>query len=383
MRRHWNLLGGAAGALRRHALRGAVTVVCLVAAIAPYQAALCVQGGVLEESAISIAAGPDLYVAGSEFGQNASLPLALLEKVRALPKVTRVRPRIAGRMYAGDRLVTLVGVDDARAALAMAPRAGVEGDVQLGRGQALVGAGVARALGVKRGEGFALEGDRVVSLEVTEVFGPESGLHASNLVVVTLEDAGEIFGVGDRASDFLVWVERGAEEEVAGALRGVVPRARVQTRELVRRYTERGVTLRGGVFAALNLAALALAVPALLITSGMGLAERRREIGVLKATGWSTDDVLEMAFWECLLMAVAAAAISAALVWTWLRPLNGWGIAQFFIAGTGGAPSFLVPARFAVEPVAVGFSLALAILVAGAAPTSWRAASVPPADVLR
>jgi ABC-type lipoprotein release transport system permease subunit len=380
VKRHLNLLRGAAESLDRHRVRGVVTVMCLVAAVVPYLAALWVQEGVRAEAVMSITGGPDLYVASSAFGQNAAVPLSIVPSVRSIPGVRTVRPRITGRLFVGRRLVTLVGVDDPTAALAMVPDAA---PAPLAAGQTLVGAGVAKDLGLKRGDGFAIEGSRLVSLQVTEVFGPASGIHAAGMVVVTLADAAAIFGIDDHASDLLVWVEPGAEERVANAVREALPRARVQTRELVQRYVTHGLSLRAGAFAALNIAALALAVPALLITSGMGLAERRREIGILKATGWSTEEVLEIAFLECLLMALVAAGLAALAAWTWLRPLNGWIIAQFLIAGTGASPTFTIPASFTLAPVGVVFLVCLATLVVGAVPASWRAATVPPAEVLR
>jgi ABC-type lipoprotein release transport system permease subunit len=383
MSRHANLLWAAAESLDRHRLRAVVTVLCLVSAVAPYQAALAVLEGVREESALSVAGGPDLYVAGSAFGREAPVNRDLAAAIASLPGVRRVRPRITGRIYLGAKLVTVVGIDEPGAALAMVAAAAAKPPPAPLQGEALVGAGVARATGLKPGDGLVLEGDRVLSLTVREVFEADSGIHAASLVVMSLDDAGALFGIPGRVSDLLVWVEPGREQEVANGIRPLLPQARVQSRDLVSRYVDRGLTLKGGVFVALDLAALGLAIPAVLVTSGLGLSERRREIGVLKATGWSTDEVLEMALWECLLMALAASGASGVITWLWLRPLNGAVLSQFLIAGSGSEPDFVVPARFLWPSQAVAGLLCLAILVSGAAVTSWRAASVAPREALR
>ena len=49
--------------------------------------------------------------------------------------------------------------------------------------------------------------------------------------------------------------------------------------------------LKEGIFSALYLIAFAVGVPAILVASGFGLSERKREIGIMKATGWNT--------WRC------------------------------------------------------------------------------------
>ena len=43
--------------------------------------------------------------------------------------------------------------------------------------------------------------------------------------------------------------------------------------------------LKEGIFSALYIVAFALGIPAILVTSGFGLSERKREIGIMKATG--------------------------------------------------------------------------------------------------
>ena len=74
----------------------------------------------------------------------------------------------------------------------------------------------------------------------------------------------------------------------------------------------RGFSRRAGVFASLYLVAFALAIPAIAVAAGFGFSDRRREIGLYRAAGWQTTDVLEMVSFENLILAVAGASAALA-----------------------------------------------------------------------
>src|SRR5262249_35747364 len=121
----------------------------------------------------------------------------------------------------------------------------------------------------------------------------------------------------------------------------------------------------------------------LLVTSGVGLAERRREVGILKATGWQTDEVMLRGVTESFALGLAAAALALPLAWLWLRPLNGYAIARLFLPRAGAAPDF--PVRFPLAPVPalLAFGLSLVIVLSGTLYSTWRAAVVTPAEAMR
>ena len=76
------------------------------------------------------------------------------------------------------------------------------------------------------------------------------------------------------------------------------------------------------------------------------------------------------------------ASISVLLAWTWLRLLNGWGIADFFLTD-GVAIDFPIPYRLTPEPVLLGFVLALVVVLTGTLGSSWQAAIAAPREVMR
>ena len=185
------------------------------------------------------------------------------------------------------------------------------------------------------------------------------------------------------ATDIAVYVKPGYEAAVSEGLQRISKFFRIQTKGLVKSYIESGFSMKGGVFVALYTIAFAVAIPALLVTSGFGLSERRKEIGILKATGWQTTEVLEMVFFEGIILALTGACLSFLTSYLWIKLFNGFFIAQLFIAGIGNMPPFTVPAMFLPLPLILSVLLSLVLTMAGSIYSSWRAAVVPPAEALR
>lgn len=369
----WAALEGAV----RHPLRLWVTVGCLVAVLTPFLVGVAILAGVREQARVSVDEGPDLLVTGYEHGRNAGVSEALVAEVRKIPQVAAARGRIVGRVDLEEKLVTLVGLEEIPAREAPQP------------GEMWIGASVAGEMGLKAGQLLAIADQQMATFRITRVLPVEAGLASARLAVVALADAQTLYATPGRVSDVQIWT-REAQGMVgdpnliaAFQLRMTGVPLRIQTRKLVRDYVDRGFTLKGGTFLALYVVALAVGIPALLVTSGFGMSTRRREVALLKMVGFSLLDLLEMAAWEVLAIALVAALSAFAAAWVWVRAFNGALIAPFFIAELEHGTLALVPASFGPGPLAVAFAVALAMLASGVIVTTWRSASASPAEVLR
>src|SRR5205807_2334267 len=81
------------------------------------------------------------------------------------------------------------------------------------------------------------------------------------------------------------------------------PRIQVTSRSDVFDTVQSGPQRREGVLTLFSVFAFAVAILVILVTSGIGLKERRREIGILKATGWQTDELILRSAVEGILLA--------------------------------------------------------------------------------
>jgi ABC-type lipoprotein release transport system permease subunit len=378
-----------------HPLRSAATVACVTALLVPLVAGLAVSRGLEDEAADAARCGADLVVTGLRYGRPAPLPVASAEALRALQGVSSVRPRIVGaiRLGAARENAVLVGVDDVPPDVRC-----VEGRLFApgSRNELVVGSRLARRLGLVPGARIPpfyanRDGERVS--QVVGVFRADLPIWEANLVFTSLATAQAVFDERGTATQFLVTCEEGyagAVAETIARMPSLAPPGsadplapRVVSRADAEALLSRGAAFGEGVFALHFVLLCAAAVPLLVVTSGAGLAERRREVGILKMLGWGTDEVLARGFVESVVLAATGAAVSVLLAAAWLGPLGARGIAAVLLPGADADPDFGVPWRLTPGPVAIGSSLALVLVLAGTLHSNWRAATAEPMEAMR
>ncbi len=160
-------------------------------------------------------------------------------------------------------------------------------------------------------------------------------------------------------------------------------RPRVTAREELEALLPSGLLHREGIFTLHFVLAFAVGIVVVLVTSGVGLAERRREIGILKAMGWQTDEVLLRSLVESFLLSLAGASVAILLAFLWLRGLNGYGIAGVFLAGVDTEPGFPVPFRLTPVPALLAYVISFVVVMSGSLYSAWRAAIVAPSEAMR
>jgi ABC-type antimicrobial peptide transport system permease subunit len=184
-------------------------------------------------------------------------------------------------------------------------------------------------------------------------------------------------------SDIAVYVESSKILDVADAIQQMNAYFRIQSKSIAKQYVKRGFNRKGGIFVLLYTFAFILAIPVMLVVSGTGLTERKKEVGILKATGWQTEEVLQMTFLENTIIALISAPVSVLISYTWLKLLNGAFIAQMFIAEIESIVPFRIPVQFTFGTFFMAIFFSLIFTLVGSIYSTWRTATTPPAEVLR
>lgn len=377
-----------------HPVRNAVTALCVTALLLPYLAGVAIARGLLEQAEDSIRLGADAYVGADRFGTPVPLPLTAVERIAALPGVERVVPRIVGPI--------VLGTNREPAVLVGLPREAVPTDLAAVRGrlfapgavnELVVGSALAAALDLDVGDQVppfyrSAGGERIST--VVGVFRPGATIWQSRMVFTSLETAAAIADQPETVTDCLVTFGDAAPDEVAAAIRrmdfsaGTAGRLRprVTTRADLEALVPRDLLHTEGVYHALFALVLATGIPIVIVSSGVGLSTRRRETGLLRATGWRVDEVLLRSVCESLSVATGAGCLAVILSWAWLSLAGGVGVAAVFLRGADVLPGFDIPFRMAPLPVLLGFCLAFTFVLTGTVSAIWRAASVPPAAAM-
>jgi hypothetical protein len=133
-------------------------------------------------------------------------------------------------------------------------------------------------------------------------------LLSADLILVCAKDFRDFFGLAPGlATDFALRMGDIRERKtISSAISQHLPDTRLILQDEIRPTYDSLFDRRSGITAVL-LAGAALAFVILVWEKASGLsAEEKREIGILKAVGWETADVLLLRFWEGTVLALSS-----------------------------------------------------------------------------
>lgn len=265
-------------------------IVFLLASVMLFTQALRQEAGLLLENA------PEVVVQRMVAGRHDLIPADYLERMGRIRGVAAQYGRLWGYFYdpAVQANYTL-----------LAPR-----DRDINSGEMIVGHGIARTRGLGTGDfiSFRASSGTTFSFRVAEVLAADAELVSADLLLVNEHDFRAFFGIAAGLYTDLALEVRNPQEvrKVAEKLTVLLPDTRpILREEILRTYDALFQWRQGIVFVLLAGSLLAFVIFAWDKASGLS-AEERREIGILKAIGWETADVIRMKFWEGALVSLGA-----------------------------------------------------------------------------
>ena len=326
-----------------------------------------------DEAAIILRGTPEIIVQKLVAGRHELIPVAYAEKIKSIRGVQSVKDRLWGYYYdpIGRANYTLM----------------VPEGMDLKEQEIVVGAGISRVRQVFRGNAMLLRtyDGRPISLLIKGILSPEAELLSSDLMLISATGFRQLFGVsGGDATDLTVTVLNKKEiPTIAAKIVDKLPDTRAITRDEILRTYDAVFDWRGGIMIAI----LAGAVLAFLIFAwdkATGLSgEERREIGILKAIGWETADVLQMKFWEGMVVSLSSFFIGVILAYfhifyasaTFFEPvLKGWSVLY---------PDFRLTPFISGYQIAILFFFTVIPYTVATIIPAWRAATIDPDVIMR
>lgn len=330
-------------------------------------------GAIRREASFILKDAPDIVVQKISAGRHDLMPVYRIERIKEIRGVTAVKGRLWGYYFdpiAGANY-TLTAVND--------------GSVK--PGQIVIGNAIAKVRLASEGDimPFRSYDGNPVNFKISGVLSSASDLVSSDIVLVSEVDFRKLFGFESAfVTDLVVEVRNSREiATIAKKISELMPDTRPIVRSEILRTYDSVFNWRSGIMLVILLGAmLAFIIFAWDKASGLS-AEEKREIGILKAIGWETSDVIAMKFWEgtavSLTSFVAGVILAYAHVFIFNSPifepvLKGWSVLY---------PEFrLTPFIDAYQITALFFLTVMPYTVATIVP-SWRAATVDPDSVMR
>ena len=325
------------------------------------------------EAELLLKDAPEIIVQRTLAGRYHPIPVAWGDQIRAINGVISVRPRLWGYHYdrAFQANYTLMAPAE------NAPEAG----------KIDIGSGVSRTRSAYPGDIMTFAGHDGMprGYTVRHVLDHESRLLTSDLILLSEDDYRDLSGLpADLATDLSARVRNSREyATIAEKITRMFPDARPIVRTEMRRTYDAVFGWRSGVVIVI-FSATALAFFILAWDQATGLsAEERREIGILKAIGWETSDILLMKFWEGTVVSLTAFLVGTILAYAHVFLTSASLFAPILKGWSTLYPAFRLTPFIDFGQVATLFFLTVVPYTITTIIPSWRAATIDPDTVMR
>lgn len=361
-----------ASILRRKGKNGALLTVYTII-IFMLSSVLFFTHALRQEAQAVLKDSPEIIVQRTLTGRYHTIPLAYADAVRGISGVISVEPRLWGYHYDGTTLANYTMVVPAE-------NAPPDGSID-------IGSGISKVREANEGTIIGFNGfdGKPHGFKIRKVLSAESQLISADLILMSEQDYRSFSGIPDNHAIDLVVTVRNAKEftTIAEKIVRLLPDTRPIIRnEILRTYNAVFSWRSGLILVIFSAAALSFAIFAWDKASGLS-TEERREIGILKAVGWETSDVLFMKFWEGVAVSLTAFLLGVSLAY-----LHVFFTSSFLFAPVLKGWSTLYPDFKLVPTVSFGqltatFLLTVLPYVVATILPSWRAATIDPDAVMR
>ncbi|MCP4284214.1 MAG: FtsX-like permease family protein [Gammaproteobacteria bacterium] len=239
---------------------------------------------------------PEIIVQRMVAGRHDLIPTGYLQKMGRIRGVIEQKGRLWGYFYdpAVKANYTLMVPDEHN----------------LSDNEIAIGATIATTRGLGKGDIISLRSsdNRPFSFKVARILDPQSQLVSADLMLLSENTLRSFFSIPeDMYTDLVLRVRNPRElRKIAEKLLLKLPDTRPILRdEIIRTYDAIFSWRQGIVFVLMAGAILAFVIFAWDKASGLS-GEERKEIGILKALGWETADVIRMKFWEGAAISLAS-----------------------------------------------------------------------------
>jgi ABC-type lipoprotein release transport system permease subunit len=390
-----NLVNYALDCVQRYKMRTIAIIVCLSVAAFVFSSVSFMKDGLAREGELSLKYTPDLTVQGTFSGRTAIVNTTYIPYIQGILGVRKVTERIWGYGNVGNTLIVIVGIDlnntEMDFASAYPAVSGSFLDPQ-DNNKLVIGKAVADLTGTKVGSMLTIltESNQIRHYEVKGIFSAESGIYNADMILMSQNDARLFFNIPDgKATDLLVYTQDVNEAFYVGQLNFVareiskLPNVRVLTKDILLKAQETTYGTRSGFVSIVWIMVLLSAAIAAFNQTVVVGHESKYEVGLLKALGFSTTDIIQVRLVESAIIGLLAGSIGIASGILFDTALGAPVLKDFMLGWAILYPSFPVPVYISVQTVLLTYAITIIPLLFATVIPSWINATADPDIAMR
>ncbi len=334
----------------------------------------------------------DFTVTRIQAGKPANTPVAWIDKILEVNGVTHVASRVYGRYFFTPRQKSflVVGIDFFDEQNAQALQALVKNiDLKnfLSQDSMLVGNGVKHFLEAhyfKKNFTFKTPKGTFKKVHIVQTLPHQASLIDNDMIVMPIELAREIFGMKEsEVTDITFNVPNDAEwDNIITKLHLMFYDVRVVDKKAVKKAYENLYNYKGGLFLILYLVSIVTFMLILYQRYSMVYSTERKEIGILRAVGWSIKDILKLKFYENLVIVLVSFTLGVVLAYLYVFMLDAPLLNHIFLgsANLANHVTFVPVIKFGILG-SIFLFYAVPFLAAVLIP-AWKIAVTPPKEAM-
>jgi len=332
---------------------------------------------------------PEIIVQNTQAGRIALIDTKYVDKILTIYGVRDAVARVWGYYYfekAGVNF-TLVGIDEFDTKYTKTLSKAAQ-QFHFDENAMMIGAGVAKIVEknyYKNYFNFIKMDGTIKRVNISGIFSADTELESNDMIVMQNDTLRDIFAIAsDKATDIVVHVANKEEiATVALRIKELLPSARVITNKDMQVSYKKIFDYKSGLFLVLFI--IAFFTFFIIIYDRMsGLSsEQKKEVGILKAVGWSISDILKEKFYEGFIISIFSYLLGISLALFYVYILKAPLLKNLFIGYSDLKPSFDLPFVLDIQTFMLLFMLSIPIYIASIIIPSWKIATLDADEVMR
>ena len=336
---------------------------------------------------------PQITIQNIKGGKIVDIDSYIADEISMISGVKDIQSRVWGYYYFANAGVnfSIVGIDPFESQYTNSLKELVKDENNINTLESdkmLVGEGVEKILDENFYNGyfnFILNDGSLKKIKIAGTFKSDIELQSNDMIIVSKGTAYEILGMEDGyATDIVVSVANPSEiATVVQKIQTLYPNFRILTNEDYKISYENIFDYKSGLFLALFVVSL-FTFFIIVYDKANGLTSmEKKEIGILKALGWTTDDILKEKFYESFILSISSYLLGVSLALFYVYILNAPVLRYIFEGYSQLKTTFELPFVVDIQTLTLVFFITIPVYVAATIIPSWRVATLDADEVIR